>query len=350
MIHKALLSMALICSLGMFACKPEGKEDQAATTSATAAPAAKQTPQEVAKAFFDDYFVKRDIAGAYQYFSQADKQVKTEAQYVQEKTQPNFEELYKKFNSYTIKSSEVGENKATFTAQIKVVDVAQLFKEAMGGKSLLDLAALKPEEASKLAEQNLAKYKDGKTPPPMMEQSAPIQLIQENGEWRVAVGWAEEAKAKQAQSPTLKIGQQGVLMSDPEKGNIVLKVNAVKFNAPKAKAGMVHCIVNIAVTNQMKGQFTELLVGALVSAEIYAQGGNKYKRDLALFAPELAKEVDVMNPLNPGKSVSGDLVFEIDKGAKDLTLTFDAGYSPVAAEKSMPGEKTLSFKLGNSSL
>ncbi|MBF2055076.1 MAG: DUF4352 domain-containing protein [Candidatus Sericytochromatia bacterium] len=351
---KTPLIVALI-AFAVAGCSPdsntEGTENKPSETQQEAKKTPSQSPQDVAKAFYENYIVKRDIGAAYDYFSEKDKKIKTKDQYVNDKT-TMWEDAFKSFNKFEIKSSEISADKATIKADITTVDVAKLFEEAIGGESLLSLASMSKEEAEKVAEKNLAKYKDGTTPPPMTTESQTIELIKENNEWKILVGWAAEEANKASANPVLEMGGTGTIMSHPEKGNVSLKANSVKFTTAKADPGMALCIVNITVTNQMKDQYTENIMSTLATGSVYAQGGNKYDRHFDTYAPELFKSIDelTLSPLNPGKSITGDIVFQVDKAAKGLTLKLDAGFSPIPDTYDHASDKSLSFKLGDVAL
>lgn len=344
---RTLFCLSLLITLST-SCKPADNGSTGSETNNTIeATQAQKPPKDVVKEFLDLYVVERDVEQAYQYFTTEDKAVKSQAQYVKEKTQTQWEPMLKKHSSYTIKDSEVKPNSAKFTVDLKMVDVMQLVKEAMGDKTLLQLAAMKKEDADKLAEKSLAKYKDGKAELPMTTIEETINLVKENGDWKIANGWAEKEKLKDVQNPVLQIGEEGTLMSSPEKGDVLLKANSVKFSTAGAPDGSVFCIINVTISNKMKGQFTEKFITATSTASILTGDGSKYNQEF--FHPDKLKttQIDSMNPLNPDKSTTGDLVFPVDKKSTDLKLTFDAGHSPIPENFDYEQDRSLTFKLGN---
>jgi len=343
-----LLFLAILLTLGSNGCKPTENETatEVSTTEATQTQTEK-SPQETVKDFLDLYVIEREVGQAYNYFTAADKAVKSEAAYVKEKTQTAWEPALKKHGSYTIKSSEVKPDSATFIANLKTVDVEKLVKESMGDMTLLQLASMKEEDVSKLAEKNMAKYKDGNAQVPLTDMEQTINLVKENGEWKIDIGWAKEAEQSKTQNQTLQVGEEGVLMSDPDKGNVFLKVNSVKFNKTKAPEGSVFCIVNVTVSNKMDGQFTENFTTATASSAVFTSDGSKYKQEFFHPSQLNTKQLDNLNPLNPGKSTTGDLVFPVDKKAKALKLTFDAGHSPIPENFDYQQNRSLNFNLGD---
>lgn len=346
---KLLICATLVCLSSFSACKPS-EEKQTGQTSEKKEDKQIQPPDVVVKGFLDTYIVKRDLKEAYKYFSQADQKAKSEAQYTKEKGQYGLADVLSGMSSYEIKKSEIFPDKATFSIEIKTVDIEKVIKEVMAKRTIGELASMKEADMMKWTIKKLEEDKKSKTPIPMTTQPETVQMILESDKWSVFVDWAGKPNTGQDTKSTLKIGEQGPLLSTPEKGDVVLKVNSVKFNAKKAGAGMVHCIVNVTLTNKMKGQFTENFVTPLSGSEIFADGGNKYKREFIIYDPELATDINVLDPLNPGKALTGDLVFKVDKTAKNLILKFDAGYSPLPQSTDYSEGKSLSFKLGDVSL
>jgi hypothetical protein len=145
------------------------------------------------------------------------------------------------------------------------------------------------------------------------------------------------------------VGEAGSLMHDADKGEVMLKVNAVKFTTATAPAGQAFCIVNVTLNNTMKGQFTENYTPT-ASAFLTSDQGSKYVQDYFIHPKLNAKMLDNMSPLNPGKSKTGDLIFAVDKNATALVLQFDAGYSPIPENYDHEAGKSLSFKLGDVAL
>ncbi|PIQ25116.1 hypothetical protein COW64_16305 [bacterium (Candidatus Blackallbacteria) CG18_big_fil_WC_8_21_14_2_50_49_26] len=345
---KFLICATLVCLTSFSACKPS-EEKPTGQASEQKEEKQIQPPDVVAKEFLNTYIVDRNLKESYKYFSKADKAAKSEAQYIQEKNMYGAADIIRGMSSYEIKKSEITPEKATFTIDIKSIDMEKVIKEVMSKVTLSELASISQEELLKRTVKKLTEDKKNNIPFPMATQSESTEFILEDGKWVVFVDWAGKNKKQQSTKVTLKMGEQGTLMSSKENGDVVLKVNSVKFSAVQAGDNMVHCIVNITVTNKMKGQFTESFSTPLASAEIFANGGNKYKRDY-IYAPEILKDINISDPLNPGKTVTGDIAFKIDKTAKDLILTFDSGYSPLPKNFDYVENKTLSFKLGDVSL
>ena len=176
-----------------------------------------------------------------------------------------------------------------------------------------------------------------------------VNLIKENGEWKIFADWKGTQAKEAAKKITLNVGDSGVLMHDPDKGDVVLKVNAVKFTTETAPAGQAFCIVNVTLNNKMDGQFTENHTPT-ASAFLTSGQGSKYVQDYFIHLKLNAQMLDNLSPLNPGKSKTGDLIFAVDKNATALLLQFDAGHSPIPENYNHEAGQSLNFKLGDVAL
>lgn len=348
---KRILPLLCLTLMSVYtACKTSDTQDhQATATAETRQQTPSQSPKEVVDAFMHAFVTERDLKRAYDFFSSQDKQAKSEADYIKEKSQGEWEPMLKKFNSYTVKSSEIRADTATVEIEVKTIDVMKLLQEAMGDKNLLQLAAMKKEDVDAMTEKNLAVYADGKKAPPMTRAEDTVNLIKENGEWKLFADWTGAQAKEAAKKVTLNLGETGPLMHAPDKGDVNLKVNAVKFTTATAPAGQAFCIVNVTLNNAMNGQFTENYIPT-ASAFLTAEQGNKYVQDHFVHHQVKAKMIDNLSPLNPGKSKTGDLIFAVDKNAKALVLHFDAGCSPIPENYDHEEGKSLSFKLGDVAL
>lgn len=353
---KNLLLPALCLALiqTTVSCNPSDSQNDQNTQSSSQTQSTSQSrsasPNAVAKDFLEAFAMERDLKRAYTFFSSQDQQAKSEAEYIKEKDQGEWEPILKKFNSYSLKNSEITADRASIDIEVQTIDIGQLIQEAMGNTNLLALAAMSEKEQTELAEKNLAVYTSGEKTPPMTRAEDTLQLIKENGEWKIFADWASTQAKAAAKKVTRKVGEEGVLMHDADKGDVLLKVNAVRFTTQKAPAGQAYCIVNITLTNAMESQFTESFVTPTASSFLTSGQGSKYVKDH--FPPPglNTKQLDNLSPLNPGKTRNGDLVFAVDKNATDLVLQFDAGHSPIPEDYSYENGKTLSFKLGQVAL
>lgn len=349
--NKAIIGIALILLASVNACKSDEQTHNSSENKPTTQQVKQtSTPKEIINSYLTAVLKQRDFDTAFKYISEADKKHKDKSQYMQERHRPELDELFKNTSSFEIVDIETKPDTAKVSILLETIDMEKIFKEALGEKNLFALASMNQEEVEKMTDENLAHYKDGSKNPPMIKESQDLNLIKENGEWKVFLDWGAVAEEKAAKNPELKVGQEGALLSDSEKGNVMLKLNSVRFSTESAPEGKVFCIVNVTVSNQMEGQYTEIFDLPLASAALYTNEGSKYKREFFPSDKLGTKSYDNINPLNPGKATTGDMVFPIDKNSTKLKLVLDAGFDPIPDRNDYKSDTSLSFELGDVAL
>lgn len=309
------------------------------------------SPQEVAKNYLDAFILRRDLEAAYRFASKADQRAKSKEAFITEITSPGWEDLFKAVNSYTITQSKIGSKQAAFTVSIQTPDLARIFKDVLKDQTVLDSATANRDQGHTLALEKLQKYQDGSVPCPTLSITHDLNLIQEAGLWKVNFKWKEVERLKQLEheknNPVINPGANGVLMTDAQKGNVDITVNAVSYKTfAQAKPGMILCIVNVTVTNHMPEQPTQAFSLPLNTAKIHAEGGGVFARYF-ISAPNLGIEnISGVEPLLPGKSVRGDLVFQVNPDAKQLMLVLNTGFSPLPNQLEIADDHSLGIKLG----
>jgi hypothetical protein len=328
--NRLLTGLILSLLVVSVSCKSSDSETTSENTSTATETKTLETssPQEVLTKHLDAYF-QGDFKTSYAYISDKDKTVKALSEYRKEKEENfnKFKSFTNKTTTYRIESTEIKEDTANAKIYMTMPDVEKMVKEVMLAVAFSAQGKSEAQTEKMMFDAIQKQYGDK---PPMLEIPQTIDMVKENGEWRVFFDWANpKAEAAEKDEKVYAIGEEAPLMTSPALGSVDIKVTGVRYIPDPKEQGQMLAILDVDVINKLKELHHDFSMGLYQSA-IFAKGGNKYPISFDYIKgidPGVKKNLP-MGTVNPGKRINGEIVFKIDKDASDLVLTMDAGYSP----------------------
>lgn len=313
------LSFIFILCLWIFTgCQssPENKDNQESIPIPSDMPA-----RQILEAHLDALYTQADFSRAYDFISTQDQQLKSRSDYIKIwQASPTGQQLKKKI-TYQIQSFQKELKEVKAKVELTHPDIEKMVNDLLNSNAK-GLEALKSELDKQIKDKI-----------PMVRQQEIIHLIQENDQWRIFNNWSEQNKQKALRVKHLIIGDKDTILEHPEEGNVELSILKTRVVSQKKDGDKKFCVVEVQLTSHLKRKKFEQL-GWMVTIEpvVKDDKGRVYKANFDLIpviddTPYTNPFLKNAEPLLPGQSSTGELLFIIDKEAKGLKLEFDANWS-----------------------
>ena len=281
----------------------------------TLALACGKSPDQAVMKYLDA--LKSQQAGvAYELMAKADRDLKTREAYIADQDAgelaPAFKALASKV-SYTLKTVEVNQDKATVKVEAKRPDMkaamATVMPEVMGlafanmGKASMDKEAMQKLVAEKMV-------KAASNAGTVTEEEA-YEAVKENGEWKVALHLADKERIDKLMAAAKKLEQEDRIV---EAGDAAQKVLAIQPNHKEARAMAAELQPKIVTAKAAEAYFPMIKLGEPKYSKPAFFGKGSVRVSAKNTGDKVVKQVRVLYTLldkdgNPVSEESGEYGF-----------------------------------------
>lgn len=210
-----------------------------------------------------DALKSQQSAVAYDLMAKADRDFKTREAYIADQDAgelaPAFRALASRV-SYTLKTVEVNQDKATVKVEAKRPDMkaamATVMPEVMGlAFANMGKSSMGKEEMQKLVTEKMVKAASNVG---MVTEEEAYEAVKENGEWKVALHLADKERNDKLMASAKKLEQENRFV---EAGDTAQKILAIQPNHQEAKALAAELQPKIAAAKVAEAYFPMIKLG-----------------------------------------------------------------------------------------